>query len=49
MRNLFNEKRILEKETEEGSLYFILPEDAFQKYVGLLGYLIRPGEFHEPA
>lgn len=49
MRKLFNEKRILEKETEEGSLYFILPTDAFQKYVGLWGYLIRPGEFHKPV
>ncbi|HFO1034255.1 TPA: hypothetical protein ACHIRZ_003504 [Bacillus paranthracis] len=49
MRKLFNEKRILEKETEEGSLYFILPADAFQKYVGLWGYLIRPGEFHKPV
>ncbi|MGE6541213.1 hypothetical protein [Bacillus luti] len=27
----------------------MLPSDVFHKYVGLLGYLIRPGEFHEPV
>lgn len=35
MLKLLTGKRILEKETEEGSLYFVLRSDAFHKYVGL--------------
>ncbi len=26
----------------------MLPSDAFHKYVGLWGYLIKPREFHQP-
>ncbi|MEH7459377.1 hypothetical protein V7183_19830 [Bacillus sp. JJ1127] len=49
MRKLLNGKRVLEKETDEGSLYFVLAEEVFQKYVGLWGYLIRHGEFDQPS
>ncbi|MGK8688602.1 hypothetical protein ACRS5F_27585 [Bacillus cereus] len=45
MLKLLTGKRILEKETAEGSLYFVLPSDAFHKYVGLWGYLSGPGNF----
>ncbi|PGL82596.1 hypothetical protein CN931_14415 [Bacillus sp. AFS054943] len=49
MRKLLSGKKVLEKETDEGSLYFVLPEEVLQKYVGLWGYLIRHEEFNQPV
>ncbi|EOP99124.1 hypothetical protein BACERE00177_05233 [Bacillus mobilis] len=38
MLKLLTGKRILEKETEKGSLYFMLPSDALHKYISFLDY-----------
>lgn len=48
MRKLFSGKRVLERETNEGSSYFVVPEEKFQKYVVLWGYLIPHGVFNQP-
>ncbi|EOO23008.1 hypothetical protein ICM_06231 [Bacillus cereus BAG1X2-3] len=48
MRKLFSGKRILERETNKGSSYFVVPEEKFQKYVVLWGYLIPYGVFNQP-
>lgn len=36
MRKLLNGKMGVEKETEDGSLYFVFPRDVFHKYIGFL-------------
>ncbi|MBU4642010.1 hypothetical protein [Bacillus toyonensis] len=48
MRKLFSGKRVLERETSEGSSYFVVPKEKFQKYVVLWGYLIPHGVFNQP-